>query len=202
MPGIIVRHGETSSNTPGKEKLRGQLPIALTVEGMKHTEETAKFLAKIVRDVRHVYTSPLVRAVQSANEIGEELELEITPRDELRDWDTGDFAGRAVTPECISELNEFIKHPERVVPGGESYTAFKARISPLLRQCVRSKDQEIVVVHGRVMALVAALSKGKGRAPDLKTLLKAPPVDPCGMLILDGTWKVLYKTPQGAGRQS
>jgi broad specificity phosphatase PhoE len=196
---IFVRHGETSHNENGKEKLRGWLPVPLTLEGMKHTDELGKFLAKVTKGVKVLYTSDLVRAVQSANELAEALELELTPLFDLRDWNTGDLAGSAITPDLISHLQGLIK-ADKPAPNGERYYSdFVKRIRPILERSVKSNATEIILSHGRVSTLVHAISKTGGKEPDLDTVLGKPPIDPCGFMILGKDWKIHYMTPKEKG---
>ena len=75
---IFVRHGTTASNEPDKEKLRGWLPIPLTLEGMKESHDTAESLAA-EENVKEILSGTLVRVVQTASEIGEVLGMPINP---------------------------------------------------------------------------------------------------------------------------
>lgn len=201
---IGVRHGETASNTGGEEKLRGWLPIPLTLEGMKSSAAVADLLKELKVDATHLYCSDLVRTVQSAHAIGMALDMLIEPLEDLRDFNTGDFAGSDITPELISKIKGYIHDPEKVIPGGESYESFLTRIVPHLTEWVESAETIILVDHGRVMTLLAALCKGKGEEPDLDTLLQPPPIDPSGLLIIGTDWTLHYSTPKqdDSNRQS
>jgi broad specificity phosphatase PhoE len=199
---IAVRHGITAFNDNGgkggteKEKFRGWLPIPLTLEGMKQAEETADALAD-VEDVKVLYSSDVVRAVQSATEIGERLLMPIEPVSELRDWNLGVYVGKPVE-NVLDEVLAHIDTPEKVVKEGESYATFLKRCVPFLCQLVESDDVCIAVTHARVLGLLKALSLNKGKFPDPKVIRGKAPVSPAGIMIFGSDWKILYMTKKEA----
>src|SRR6266540_2691235 len=93
---IAVRHNRTSYNEDGKEKMRGWLDIPLSKEGIQESYDTAAELKKIKLPIDDFYTSPLRRAIMTANEIENELEIYYKPKKELRDWDVGILTGKSV----------------------------------------------------------------------------------------------------------
>jgi broad specificity phosphatase PhoE len=194
---IAVRHGATKFNDNGgkgaepKEKFRGWLPIPLNLEGMAQAHETAELLAQ-AEDIEHIYSSDLVRAVQTAEEIGQALSMEIEPREELRDWNIGDYVGRDVK-EVIKDVLDFIDHPLKAASNGESYQFFLDRCIPFLRELVESDDINIGVTHARVVGLIKALSVNKGEYPDTATLKKKAPIEPGEIMIVDRNWKIVYQ---------
>lgn len=67
----FVRHGKVYNPT---DVWYGRLPrFALSKEGKAQIEQTAKFLAK--EDINYIYTSPLLRAKQTADIIKHKLKL-------------------------------------------------------------------------------------------------------------------------------
>lgn len=189
---IFVRHGTTASNEPGNEKLRGWLPIPLNLAGMKESHDTAESLA-VVENVKELMCGTLVRVIQSANEIAEVLGMELTPLEELNDWDTGDFAGEDAT-KARADLHDRIDNPNKAVPGGETFQFFLDRITPLLTKYVESEDVYILVSSGRVGTLLKALSVNDGSHPDTPTLKGKPPIDPAGIMIVRADWNIPFMT--------
>lgn len=188
----FVRHGETHSNEVGHEKLRGWLPVPLSLAGMAGTKETAELLDEIESPAR-IMCGTLVRVIQSAAEIAQVLQMELEPDENLNDWNTGDFAGEPVQ-ETLDDLHSHIRQPTKAVPGGESFQAFMDRIVPVLTDAVESKDINIVVSSGRISTLLKALSANGGKTPDQAILLGKPPIDPSGILILDRDWEITFST--------
>ncbi len=189
---ILIRHGHTTMNTAGEERLRGDLPVPLTVEGMRASRETAQTLC-LVEGVSALLTSPLIRTVQTAEEIGYALGIMITPEPALRDWNTG-FTGQPVK-DTLPQIHALMDDPTRSVPGGEPYRAFLDRAWPLLDSLVRSDTLTVAVTHNRVITLAAALAATAGSFPDRTVLRQRGPVDPAGFLIISSRWAIVFQTP-------
>lgn len=194
MPLIFVRHGRTESNDPQHEKLRGWLPVPLTLEGMADAEQVAQELSQ-VEGITHLCCAVLVRVVQTATEIAEWVGLPIEPDEDLNDWNTGDFAGQGVK-ETLDDLHECINHPGKPVPGGESFQAWLDRIVPLLTKAVEGKDLVVIVSSGRVGTLLSALAQTHGEYPPTAVMLGKPPIDPAGVLFIQQDWEIAWKTPK------
>lgn len=69
----IIRHGQTDSNV--KNTYLGKTDIPLNAEGIRQAKEAAARFAEVRFDV--IYSSPLIRAVQTAQEISENRGLNI-----------------------------------------------------------------------------------------------------------------------------
>jgi probable phosphoglycerate mutase len=196
---VYVRHGVTSFNDNGGkggtngEKFRGWLPIALTLEGMAQAHETAADLAELEGEVYALYSSDVVRAVQTAQEVAEALWMPIEPREELRDWNLGDYVGQPVE-DVLDEVLAHIDDPNKVVKGGESYQTFLDRTIPFLKELVESDEICVAVSHARNSGVLKALSVNKGKHPDTKTLKAKSPILPGGVMIIGKNWDVLYST--------
>jgi probable phosphoglycerate mutase len=186
---IVVRHGHTSFNEDGTERLRGWLPIPLTLEGMKLAHETGEALED-AEGIKHLYCSDLVRAVQTATEMGELMGMVIEPKEELRDWNYGELTGEVVE-KALPKLKEFMRDPLKKVPGGEPYQNFLDRCIPFLRELVESKDLQVAVTHARVIIMLKALCSSKGKEPDESVLMKKCPIEPSGIMIIKD-WKIVF----------
>lgn len=69
----IIRHGQTDSNV--KNTYLGKTDIPLNDEGVRQAREAAARFAEVKFDV--IYSSPLIRAVQTAQEISKDRGLNI-----------------------------------------------------------------------------------------------------------------------------
>lgn len=189
---IAIRHGDTKMNGgDGKERSRGWLPVSLTPEGVNHAAKTAQKLARVKDEINSVHTSDLVRAVQTAHEIGVTLGKTIDATPKLRDWNVGSLAGQEI-PKILPETHRLIDHPDEPAPDGESYNDFMDRAIPYMRNLVESPDVHVAVVHNRNMTLLHALSKNGGEYPDKATLKGKGPVKPGGFMAISPEWKVLH----------
>lgn len=190
---IAVRHGETALNGgDGKERSRGWLPVPLDQSGMDSMAETAQKLAPLRGQIAGLHSSDLVRAVQSAHEIGQSLGMPIQPTDQLRDWDTGDYTGQEIS-KILPATHKLIDTPDTPAPNGESYNNFASRVMPFLDKLINDpKGIHVAVTHNRVMTLLQALSANEGSHPDPDILKGKGPVEPGGFLIMGPGHEILH----------
>jgi broad specificity phosphatase PhoE len=86
---IVVRHGRTALNAAGR--LRGHLDPALDQVGHQEVRDLALALAGY--NVSQIVSSPLKRAVQTAQAIDREQHVGVTSDRRLIDRDYGNYAG-------------------------------------------------------------------------------------------------------------
>jgi len=177
-------------NEDGSERMRGWLPIPLTTEGMENSRETAQMLGG-TPEVAGIHSSDLVRAVQSAHEIGQALQMPISPTPALRDWNIGHYTGESVI-QHLDTMHSFIDNPHLAIPDGESYNDFLGRVFPFLDSLVKDPGNHIVVTHNRVMTLIRALASHGGQAINTELLKRKSPVEPSGALVVRPDWTIAH----------
>lgn len=87
---ILVRHGECDGNVKGM--FRGQMDFPLNDRGMKQAMETGEALRKA--GIKHVYSSPLTRARQTAEAIAEASGLRVQICEGVTNIHLGPWEGR------------------------------------------------------------------------------------------------------------
>src|ERR1700760_3638895 len=88
---LLIRHGQTTWNV--EHRLPGQLPgIALTEEGREQAKRLAEALKPL--PISAIISSPLERAVETAQYIAQGRELSIQLEPDLMDLDSGPWAGQ------------------------------------------------------------------------------------------------------------
>ena len=100
---ILARHGETEWNV--EEIFRGRIDVELNETGMKQAELLAEYLSDVKIDA--IYSSPLKRALKTAEVIASyhQLNVEITPG--LIDFDFGEICVNIIKPHSDeAELRE------------------------------------------------------------------------------------------------
>lgn len=143
---MLARHGQTEWNVLGRRQ--GQLDSPLTAAGVEQAHRHAKTVA--VQGIDGIFTSPLGRALTTAEIIAGVLALPVTVVDDLAEVHHGDFAG--LTNADIAE-----RHPtaarERAedkyhwrFPNGESYADADHRAAKALR-IIRQARTPLVVSH-------------------------------------------------------
>jgi broad specificity phosphatase PhoE len=157
---ILVRHGQTAWNA--EEVFRGQADIELDEMGLKQAELLAEYLSP--RKLEAVYSSPLKRAVWTAEAIARRhgLTVEITPG--LNDIDFGEWQGlslQEVRTRFDEPFSAWVSEPHQArIPSGESLDDVRQRALALVNQVMDEHEGTVVVlVSHRVVnkVLICAL---------------------------------------------
>jgi broad specificity phosphatase PhoE len=147
----LVRHGETDWNQ--QRRIQGLTDIPLNDTGREQARATGRLLARRRWDA--VFSSPLRRALETAEIIAEELGLPAPATvDALVERNYGDAEG-------MNFLDIERKYPDRgSVPGQESREEVVARVLPALHELAAAHpDQRLVVVShgGAIRAVLTAV---------------------------------------------
>ena len=156
---MLIRHGETDWNV--EEIFRGGIDIELNETGIKQAQLLAKYLADV--PITATYSSPLRRALKTADIIVSyhSVSIEIAP--ELTDFDYGEWQGlsHGVVKERYKELhNEWLRSPHLVrMPNGESLDDVRERAMGLIQQAIAKHEGTVALVSHRVVnkVLICAL---------------------------------------------
>lgn len=166
MKFYLLRHGQTEWNIEGK--IQGKTDIPLNETGLLQARYLAEGVCK--NAFRAIYSSPLLRARQTAECIAEKTGLPVRLLPELREVDFGLWEGKGWTeiekafPEDFRRWEE---NPAEFMPtGGESREACRKRCQLAVEQMKKEMiaasgsgmepDQAAVVVaHGGILAHVA-----------------------------------------------
>lgn len=144
---ILVRHGTTDLNNTDKseDRIRGWIDVPLNAHGMKDGEKARDQLKDTKID--QIFSSDLIRAIQTARIINEDHKVPIMESKSLRPWNLGVFQGK-ITDQVIGKVNEHIKNEDEPVPDGESFRHFRNRYIGLLDHIIQLaiKRGEIYVV--------------------------------------------------------
>ena len=106
----VVRHGQTSMNN--RKALQGRSDLPLNETGIAQARELAAWLAERGITFDHVFSSPLVRAVQTAELVAPGIE--VTTDERLIEMDYGPYEGCDLTsppPEVIEFFSDFVHNP-------------------------------------------------------------------------------------------
>ncbi len=124
---ILARHGETEWNVG--EIFRGRIDIELNETGIKQAELLAEYLSDVEIDA--IYSSPLKRALRTAEVIASHHKLEVEIAPGIIDLDFGQWQGlslQEVTDKYSGLYAEWLSRPDRVkMPAGESLNDVRER---------------------------------------------------------------------------
>lgn len=148
---VLVRHGETEWNV--SQVFRGRLDVELNETGMKQAELLAEYLREL--DIEAIYSSPLKRALKTAETIARyhQLEVKITPV--INDLNFGRWQGlsrQEVAEKFRESYNDWLNHPERLkMPEGESLDDVKQRAMSLVNEVIAEHEGTAILVSHRVV---------------------------------------------------
>ena len=124
----LVRHGETEWNKVNR--LRGRSDILLNEVGLKQAETAGQKLSS--KKITFVYTSPLKRAIQTAQKISKYHNLEPVINESFHDFDFGKWSGMQrdqIYKEWEKDYKFYKEHPQLFkAPGGESFWDVRKRV--------------------------------------------------------------------------
>ena len=155
---LLIRHGETEWNAG--EIFRGRADVSLNEKGVVQ----AKLLGEYLKNSRleAVYSSPLQRAVCTAERIVKPHSLDVRTEPALIDLDYGEWQGMPVAEVRKIYKNLYIKwkkSPEKVkFPGGEDLEDVKNRTVAAVKKIVKNHKGSLVLVSHRVVNKVLICS--------------------------------------------
>lgn len=152
----IVRHGETESNSKGL--VQGQSDPNLIEKGRKQIQEVSNKLSKINFD--HFYTSPLKRAIESAQIMGEILNIHAVPIDSLKEQTFGILEGKSKEELMqyfqVNKWNQMSftqKRNFKIDNSAESDQEALNRLLEFLKKILNDESAKhiLIIMHGTIM---------------------------------------------------
>ena len=163
---ILVRHGESEWNRAGR--IQGQINSPLTDLGINQAKAIREYLSGILLNQQlEIYTSPLDRALQTAEIIAQGIEYpsrKIIIEERLNDFNVGEISGTFgwdKVAEIFPEQAQLrLQDPMRFHPsGGESGAEFEARLRSLLEDLMDDGTLKLMVSHGIVNKFIRGILK-------------------------------------------
>lgn len=153
----VIRHGRTEGNEKGIYRGWSNEKFAqLAPEGREDVEKAAEFLKKIGVSSPIILSDDLSRALESeaiAAKILGISEVEVDKR--LRPLNVGEFTGK---PKDDHPLDEYMKNPNKVIPGGESFNQFNKRLAKVFQDVLeliaQLKQPVIIIGHGSTLSFL------------------------------------------------
>ncbi len=142
----IIRHGQTELNN--KQVLQGRSNYPLNEKGIAQAREAAERLRLVT--FSRVFSSPLIRAVQTAEIIAPGVPVTIDER--LIEMDYGPYEGmdlHALAPEIITFFSDFVHNP--APEGMEQLQSVVARAGAFIKDLSGLDGNILVSTHAIVM---------------------------------------------------
>lgn len=147
----LTRHGETEWNIEKRLQGRGDSP--LTKDGIQRAKELRDRIKNIDIDV--IYSSPIKRALNTANILRGNKNIDIVTDDSLMEMCFGDYEGKKI--DIVQEENPswdinliMQGNVEICAPNGENLKEVRERISKLMNKIIAENIGKsiLIVTHG------------------------------------------------------
>ena len=132
----FLRHGQTDYNLQGL--LQGRVDNPLNNTGINQAQKSAKAIGKVTK----IISSPLKRAIQTANAFNTPIEID----ENWIELDYGDWDGMPLKSISEETWNEWRNNPTFMPPNGESLLTLGERVQKSLNNIKSDSGQHILIV--------------------------------------------------------
>lgn len=167
---LLVRHGQSQGNAEGR--FGGHTPTPLSSRGRRQAEAAARTLAS--EKITAIYTSDLLRAVQTAEPLARLTGLAINRTTAFRERSVGVMEGLTFEEAAEQHPEQYAalirRDFEHVILGGESYRQMLDRAAGELDHIMEqhSGGRICVFAHTGTICILALHLMGALDAPELK----------------------------------
>jgi broad specificity phosphatase PhoE len=155
-----VRHGQTILNA--QDAYRGPTNVPLDATGWRQANKLKEYFSG--QDFSYAFSSDKTRATDTVDKILEGRELKPIIHAGLRALDVGDLGGKPKTPESVEVVKYHFEHQDIPMPGGESFSGFKARVNPLILDAINlgleNENPVLLVVHSSIIHEIGTIIGG------------------------------------------
>ena len=152
---LLIRHGETDFNR--EHRLQGVMAVPLNQNGREQAAAAARYLQGLSIDA--LYTSPILRAQQTAEIIGDQIGLPPRSDDRLREIEFGQFEGLTFAEVARRFPAAYHKwsagYRAYQAPNGESRLDVQRRMSAAWHDLTAHPQHRLIalVTHGTAIAI-------------------------------------------------
>ena len=161
----FVRHAESEANVRRIYANTG-CSFPLTANGLEKAQTLARLLSFV--PIRAIYTSPLLRATLTAEQICKIKKIEMQVAPELSEYSMGIYEGTSTLPGTLGSISDaeskkrWFEHNDfdAKSPGGESLNDMKRRFLPFVKRTIENCDGEpgilLMITHGGILGAMLA----------------------------------------------
>lgn len=164
---LLARHGQTALSVD--RRYSGQGDPELTELGVAQAERTAARLAALPH-LEAVVSSPLSRALGTAERAAEAAGVPLIVDDDLIETDFGSWEGltfREASEQNPDVHSRWLGDTTVSPPGGESFDAVRERVERGLHRIVSERPGQVVAVVSHVTPIKLAIRAGLNAGDDL-----------------------------------
>jgi broad specificity phosphatase PhoE len=159
----LVRHGETPRNEEGIT--RGQSDVGLDPHGQQESSDAGSYLKG--KSIGRIISSPLPRAVESAERIAQITGVPVEMDDRFAARDIGDLEGQA-SEDVGEDFEESSENPDEPLPGGgESQNDLDSRVQEAILDQLQTTAAQptAIVTHDSVISSAFRAIHGEEYVP-------------------------------------
>ncbi len=157
----FVRHAESEANVQRIYANDG-CSFPLTANGLQNAQTLARLLSSV--PIRAIYTSPLLRATQTAEQICKINKTEMQVAPELSEYSMGIYEGTSSLPGTLGAISEaeskkrWFEHNDFDArsPGGESLADMRRRFPPFVKKTIENRGDKsgilLMITHGGILS--------------------------------------------------
>jgi len=149
---FLIRHGQTEWNRV--ERFRGRADVPLNETGLEQAEATGVRVAAKWKPAA-IYSSPLSRAVKTAEAIAKHFDLPVQVHPNLADIDYGDWQGLSpdeVRARWADTLDNWYNAPHLAnIPNGETLADLRERAMKTVSELAARHADETIVLLGHTV---------------------------------------------------
>lgn len=187
---LLIRHAATAAT--GK-RLGGRTGAPLDDVGRRQAEATAARLADL--PIKAVYSSPLARAVETAEIVAAPHRLEVQPCEDVIEVEYGRWTDRPLKPLTRNKLWGVIQARPSLVrfPGGETIRSAQLRAVDALEELAARHRNGIVAVVSHADIIKAIVAFYAGMPLDAFQRLYVGPASVTVLAVSDGARPMLLR---------
>lgn len=149
----LIRHGQSAGNAEGR--FGGHGPTPLSDLGLRQARMTAEHLAK--ENIHAIYSSDLLRAVQTAEELARLLNIPVKATPAFRERHVGVLEGLTFDESRENHPTDYYalvnRNVQHIITGGESYRHLLKRATAELWEILRQHQGQRVAVFSHTGAI-------------------------------------------------
>ncbi len=162
---LLLRHGQTHMSVERRYSGRSDAP--LTAAGVQQAAAAGKHLAG--SGISVIIASPLLRTVQTAQEVATAVGAPVVTDDGFRETDFGEWEGMTfaeVRERWPDEMATWMTNPQVAPPGGESFADVNVRVAEALNRVLTEREGQRVLIVSHVTPIKALVAAALLAPPD------------------------------------
>ena len=163
---LLIRHATNDWITSGKLPCR-TAGVHLNERGRSEAEALAERVASL--PIRAIYSSPLERAMETAEAVAARFNLPVQVVDGVQETDCGEWQGQAIEELAKTDLWRVVQlYPGGFrFPGGETFTDIQARMVGSIDRLRAAHPGELIAVFSHADPIKIAVAYYAGMPLDL-----------------------------------